>query len=67
MTILEDVVAMIEALQEDRKFGPYLLYANPRVLGFTTDRRVAWRWARRRKTRIVTHRFNPRLYEVPYA
>jgi len=66
MNIVDDVCTMIELLQQDQRMGPYVLYASPRVFGFTNDRRVAHKWARQRKTRIITHRFRPRLYEVPY-
>lgn len=66
MTILEDVTAMIETLQADANYGPYTLYVNPRVFGFTNDRRIARRWARERETSFVTHNLKPRLYEVPY-
>lgn len=65
MTIQEDVIAMVELLQQDQRMGPYVLYANPRVLGFTGDRRIARKWSKQRGTRIVTYNFKPRLYEVP--
>jgi hypothetical protein len=60
-----DVLAMIEALQRDARYGPYVMYCNMTALGLTHDRRVARREARRHGRRFTSLGGRPRLYRYP--
>ncbi len=62
MNIMDDVLAMVEALQADRKYGPYTLYMRITKDTATTDRRYMRRRARRTGLRFFTIHGRPRIY-----
>lgn len=57
--VLQDVVAMIEKLQQDKKYESYLL---PVPLIGSTDRRYIRRRARRCGVKFATFNSSPRFY-----
>jgi len=56
------IMAMIHAIQEDRKLGPYELTVPLWSLGFCLDRRVIRRHARRLGVRFTCLGGKPRIY-----